>query len=656
MNTNSNTNSYSDTNSHTNSSTNSHSHNALKEIQTPKVFYPFMLLIFFLIIMLFFTMFKVNTNIEKNVSIILFFSLLVVGICIVLIPNFGSIKKLFEQIGNVVYLILYVIGLILLLFMTSDETLNKYAYIITPAAIILGAFMFYLSSAENYVAKFDVNYERIKTMILFFCFITTFVLLYTVDPGGYIAKYLGFSILLTILISVFVFLYLMIILTLPDKSRVGSKQTNFLDNFTSLSAYGSIAFVLFIMVIGVLFYTHQGDLFQSKTKFGASAILLLVICILWGILLISNLFTDSLDKTAANKTVSLFKRSLLLLFGIVILGLLIFWFVYNIQHLSSNSSIVSFVLNLLLLFIILGFIYKTIFVKLPRGNANKNAFFASLLSMLISIPRLFTGAAESVGNSIPSEQKSTPTSAIIAFTLAVLLLVVYFKGPSLFNVLNIQGGKQLVNQPVYTNAQYSLGTYADLNGSDAPDYQYAISCWIFLDATAPNMNASYSTYTSLLNFGDKPNILYNGKTHTLMVTIQQSGLKHSTQNKLIDFDENGNRILYKNENMLLQKWNHIIINYSGGVLDVFLNGELVKSDVGVVPYYSLDNLTIGSDDGIQGGICNVVYFNKSLTSANIYYLYNMVKNKSPPVLNDSNETILKQNIATATSAINSVNV
>jgi hypothetical protein len=98
------------------------------------------------------------------------------------------------------------------------------------------------------------------------------------------------------------------------------------------------------------------------------------------------------------------------------------------------------------------------------------------------------------------------------------------------------------------------------------------------------------------------------------------------------------------------------INYSGGVLDVFLNGELVKSDVGVVPYYSLDNLTIGSDDGIQGGICNVVYFNKSLTSANIYYLYNMVKNKSPPVLNDSNETILKQNIATTTSAINSVNV
>jgi len=635
----------------TNSNTNDY---ALKEIQTPRVFYPFILLIFFLIIMLFFTMFKVNTNIEKNVFIVLFFSLLVVGICITLIPNFGSIRNLFEQIGNVVYLIVYVIGLILLLLMTPDETLNKYAYIITPAAIILGAFLFYISSAENYVVKFDVNYERIKTMILFFCFITTFILLYNVDPGGYIKKYLGFSVLLTIIISVFVFLYLMIILTLPDKSKLSSKQTNFLNNFTGFSAYGSIAFVVFIIVMVILVYTHQVDLFKNKTKIGASSIILLVICILWGILLIANVFPESFDKTKANNTVNLFKRSLLILFGIVILGLIIFWFIYNIQHLSSSSSssIVSFVLNLLLLIIILGFIYKTIFVKLPQGNANKNAFFTLLLNTIFYIPCLFTGAAEKMSNTIPIEQKPTPTSAIIAFVIAILLFVVYFKGHSLFNLLNIQGGKQLVNQPVYTNSQYSLGTYAELNGSDIFDYQYAISFWVFLDATAPNMNASYSKYTSLLNFGEKPNVLYNGKTNTLMITMQQKGF----QNKLIDFDENGNRILYKNENMLLQKWNNIIINYSGGILDIFLNGELVKSDVGVVPYYSLDNLTIGSEDGIQGGICNVVYFNKSLTSANVYYLYNMVKNKSPPVLNESNETILKQNIATTTTAINTVNV
>ena len=126
-----------------------------------------------------------------------------------------------------------------------------------------------------------------------------------------------------------------------------------------------------------------------------------------------------------------------------------------------------------------------------------------------------------------------------------------------------------------------------------------------------------------------------------MITIKQKDLNKITNNKLTDFDENDNRILYKNTNMLLQKWNNIIINYNGGILDIFLNGELVKSDIGVVPYYTLDNLTIGEDNGIKGGMCNVIYFSKALNSSNIYYLYNMVKNNSPPILNASDKTMLK---------------
>jgi hypothetical protein len=128
-----------------------------------------------------------------------------------------------------------------------------------------------------------------------------------------------------------------------------------------------------------------------------------------------------------------------------------------------------------------------------------------------------------------------------------------------------------------------------------------------------------------------------------MVTMQQKDLQNTTKNKLIDFDDKGNRILYTNSNFLLQKWNNIVINYNGGVLDVFLNGELVKSDIGVVPYYTLDNLTIGEENGVNGGICNVVYFNKALSSTNIYLLYNIVKNKTPPIINNTNETIIKNN-------------
>ena len=234
------------------------------------------------------------------------------------------------------------------------------------------------------------------------------------------------------------------------------------------------------------------------------------------------------------------------------------------------------------------------------------------------------------------------------------LIVAYFKMPSVFNILNSQGGEQLVNKPVYTDSKYSLGSYQELNGSDKPDYQYAISSWVFVDAAPPNTNSSYSKFTSLLNFANKPNVLYNGTTNTLMITTDQKNLKEVTKNKLIDFDDNGNRIIYKNSDFLLQKWNNIIINYNGGVLDIFLNGELVKSDIGVVPYVTYDNLTIGEDDGIKGGICNVIYFKQALNSSNIFYLYNMVKGRSPPVLNDSNTTITKQNLNTISSSTKTV--
>jgi hypothetical protein len=331
---------------------------------------------------------------------------------------------------------------------------------------------------------------------------------------------------------------------------------------------------------------------------------------------------------------------------LVISGLLIFWISYNIQNISGKSGIVSFILNLLLVTIILGLIYKTINVKLPSASSNvkKNTFFNLVSSILFYIPCLFIGGFDWIGKLTLNQTDLYDKGSLIMLFAAICLIVAYFKTPSLFNYISTQGGEQLVNKPVYTDSQYNLGSYQDLNGSDDFDYQYAISCWIFLDAAGANMNSNYNKYTSLLNFGDKPNILYNGEKHSFMVTIKQKNLQDVTKNKMTDFDTDGNRIIYENNNLLLQKWNNIIINYNGGTLDVFLNGELVKSSIEVVPYYTFENLTIGENKGIKGGICNVVYFKHALTAHNIFYIYNAVKDITPPILNNSNETILVKNL------------
>jgi len=630
-----------------NSNQNINKENYLPKLLTPGIFYFLMIFVIFLIIMMLLIFFDVNLSPGKlpksneelvgSIFTVLFFSLLVVGLCIIFLPNLKDFKNLLLQISNVIYVILFTIFSILFYTLIPNDTLNKYSYLFNPMVILLGTFAFYMSLTKNYIDNFNVSYERIKMMILLFCLITFIITFYNINPGGAAQKYFGYSLLLTIILSVFAFIYLIILMTLPSED--GSKQTNLLSNFSSFGIYGSIAFIIFIAIMTILISTNKQSFFANKAKSSSVIILLLLISIIWTLMLSGNLMGGE-----SKPNLNVFKKSILILFGLIISGLLIFWLTYNIQHLSGRSSIVSFILNLSIIILILGLIYKTINVKLPAENTKKNAFFNLLGNTLFYIPCLVSGGFDWIGKLLVGQYDAADTGSFLMLLLAIGLLLIYFLTPSLFNKINVQGGQQLVNKPVSTDREYSLGTYLDLNGNEVFDYQYAISSWIYIDSAPPNTASSYNKYTSLLNFGNKPNILYNGEKNSLMITMEQKDLKNVTKNKLIDFDDQGNRIIYINNNLLLQKWNNIIINYNGGTLDIFLNGELVKSSIEVVPYYTLDNLTIGENDGIKGGICNVIYFRRALNSSNIYYLYNTVKNKTPPVLNDSNETILVNNI------------
>lgn len=633
------------------------SQNVIPDMKKPAIFYPMLLMIIALIICLIyiFNKGKINDDLSSieshkkiitNIFISLIFCIIVVIISISLLPNFKELNKLFQQISNVTYMIIYTIFLILFFTMMSNKVLDKFYYIIVPITILLGGFIFFKSAKSNYVTEFNINYERIKSVILLFCVITIIIVYYNIDPGGIFHKYFGYSLLLTIIIALFAFLYLIIVLTLPDTIKPPDKKTttsNFLENFTTFSVYGSLLFIIFLISITIMISTYPGGFFKQDNKMNASAVIIftLLICILWSILLIGNIFPEISDKKMNIDKLNLFKKSLLMLLGIVISILIIVWIVYIIKHASGQYGITALILNILIVLVILSLIYKTINVKLPSGNHKKNAFFDLLMNILFYIPCLFTNMFDSMMNAGVSGYDADTNSYWYMLVLAILLFVVYFSLPIVYNRLITQGGKLLVNQPIYTNTQISLGTYEDLNGNDAYDYNYALSFWIFIDSFPPNTNPSYTKYASLLNYGDKPNVLYNASNNTLLITMKQKGLQETTENKLIEFDDEGNRILYKKENMLLQKWHNIILNYNGGILDIFLNGELTKSNTGVVEYYTLDSLTIGQNDGFKGGICNVVYYNKTLNRTNIDYIYNMLKNKNPPITKETDVTIVK---------------
>jgi len=641
--------------------------NLLPELKLSHTAIPFgiilLILIMFLLILLFNPKFsfsssdslktdtKTANEITSDVFIVLTFLLVGGGLLLFLLPNFkDNIHKFLEQTSNTIFVFIYTIFFILFFLTVSTDTLNKYSKIITPLTILLSSFIFYKGASTNYIENFNINYERIKTIILFLCLITIIIVYYSVDPGGLFNKYFGSSLLLTILLAVFSFLYLIIILTLPDNVKpldVKSGSSNFLENFSKFSVYGSILFIIFLIVVTIGIYNFPGGITNNKQIFTYVIILLLFILTISGIGLTTALFPEITNKPADLNKMSIFKRSLLTLFGIIISILLILWIVYYLQNLSGQSSTISFILNFSLVLVILALIYKTINVQLPgKANSKKDSFFSLLLNLILYIPCVFSGLFDygakkfSSSSGPSSEVLSSIMLLVSALVLALALFIIYYKIPSLTEIITLQGGELLVNKPVYTDKLYTLASYEELNGKDTFEYQYGLSFWVFLDANSPSSSSASNRFVSLLNYGNKPNILYKASTNTLMITMEQKGLSKKN-NKLIDFDENGNRIIYKQNNVLLQKWNNIVINYTGGTLDIFFNNELVKSVIEVVPYMTLDNLTIGTDGGISGGICNVVYFKTPLTTSKMYILYNMVKDKTPPITTESNKTIIK---------------
>jgi cytochrome bd-type quinol oxidase subunit 2 len=645
------------------SSSNTDTENLLPKLKLSQIAIPFGVLVLGLIIILFFLLFnqgfslpdsgtepsqKTSTEITSDIFIILTFVFVAVGIVALILPNFKeNVPKLMEQISNAIFVLIYTICFVIFFLSMSKETLDTYSYIFVPLSMILTGFMFKKGLSSNYIETFNVNYERIKTVILFLCFLTISIVYYSVDPGGLIQKYFGFSVLLTILFAAFSLIFLILMLTIPDKDtgEAATSKTNLLNNFSKFSVYGSISFIIFLIIFMIGVFNFPGGLANNKSMLTSVIIIALLICVIWGTGLVINIFPESIDNTLASSKRSMLTRVMMMMFGVVVSLMFIAWLMYNLQNLSGQSGTISFILNFFVILVFLTLIYKTINVKLPddTSNSKKNAFFSLLFNIVLYIPCLFS---KSVDLAAGKSAADSNLSSIGLLLLCIVLVIIYFNLPSLSRKINLQGGKMLVNKPVSTDEYHSLASYQELNGNtDDFNYQYALSFWVFITPSSMSKD-----FVSLLNYGEKPNILYQSSTNTIMITMDQKGLeeryKKKKENNLLDFDANGNRIIYKNSNFLLQKWNNIVLNFNGGTLDIFLNNELVKSVVEVVPYMTMDTLSTGTDEenGIKGGICNVVYFNKPLTTTNMFYLYHMVKNSNPPVSEESNETIIKQKI------------
>ena len=182
----------------------------------------------------------------------------------------------------------------------------------------------------------------------------------------------------------------------------------------------------------------------------------------------------------------------------------------------------------------------------------------------------------------------------------------------------------LQNQPTKLDKKRLIGDYEKLRKNGVLpvndfSYDYGISCWVYINSTPPNHYKKKDR--NLLNFSNKPKISYNPhKNHIVISTRVRDETRGAIHKK------------HYIENIKLQKWINLVINYDGGILDVFMDGELVYSQPGLIPFMSTDTVVVGDTEGIKGGICNVVYFASHISKTRIKTNYNYLKNNNPPVI------------------------
>ncbi len=186
---------------------------------------------------------------------------------------------------------------------------------------------------------------------------------------------------------------------------------------------------------------------------------------------------------------------------------------------------------------------------------------------------------------------------------------------------DLQKSSVLLRDPVYLKNKKYITNFEEQRRDKFDieyNYNYALSGWFFFRANSLKTIVQQDNFKSILNYGNKPNILFNSIENKLKIVMNNG--------------KNQKPKIYMIEDVPLQKWVNIVVNYDSGVLDIFMDSKLLASFNNIVPYMSQDQITIGDIKGVSGGVCNVVYFPQSISKERIELNYKILSNKNPPIV------------------------
>jgi len=376
-----------------------------------------------------------------------------------------------------------------------------------------------------------------------------------------------------------------------------------------------LGFLIYIIIVLVLYTKNPYDIITDN-----NAGLTIFISLLGGFLILMTILfyrkaKQETENVETPNILSKIGKFLTLIGSIIAFVLITIILVKTFSYFSDASALILLIINVLIVLGLLTVAVKYFGITGGEPKEHKSSVTGLLWKVLMYTPCLLLDLIDYL-----KQQYQITTKPIIIILMAELVLIgLYFLYPTIMKYIFTHNATQLVTTATDLNKEVKLGTFRELNYVDDQfQYHYAISGWIYIDSFPPETNSKYDEYTSLLNIGNKPNILFNVLKNSLRITMETEGKTEKN--------------IYETTDFKMQRWNNIIVNYDGATLDIFVNNALVSSTPGIIPYNADTVMLSGTANGIHGGVCNVNYYRDSISRSQINWAYNSVKQFNPPVI------------------------
>ena len=392
-------------------------------------------------------------------------------------------------------------------------------------------------------------------------------------------------------------------------TTIGLRESSFYDTIKGCLKSNAIFITIAVYLIIVLFfYTNDPDkLFEQQYLYSAIIVVPLLAVAVYYIKLnvpqVSGVSMTEFMKYGAG---------LLAIVGVV----------YLVNNISLPDNIVKLftgsftIITVLIIIVALAIVYKVLFNYFYKIDG-MNGF---IVNMIFYIPCMVLNGLEYLSNDF----KQTPFTVYVLLMIEILLLLAYFYLPKITqlvtNSVNVKDGKPIITEPMLIKRRENVSSYISMTDHDPKtsnivNNKFAISMWVYVVPVPPTVYP-YNGDATIFEFGNyHPRLIYNGSTNKFKSFMNQSD---STE-----------------FSMPLQAWNHVVYNYTKSSIDLFVNGELVATKTGrsnLNEGLRVDDiLSVGQENGLSGGICNVVYFKTPLFKYEIENMYNLNKMKDPPV-------------------------